>query len=109
MYPDPCYKLAKMADRGGAYGTVDGYKHRCNDMEVPTNTETPWAIIFVRFKDNVSSRVSGGAVSLIPIIVGGSIWFTCHDTGPTHGECRDNDNSNTSPDITDYLPSSCKP
>ena len=116
VYPDPCYKLAKMADRGGAYGTVDGYKHRCNDMEVPTNLETPWAIIFVRFKDNVSSRVSGGAVSLIPIVEGGSIWFTCHDTGPDHGCLGDDDSGPCSssavvisPNLTAYLPSSCKP
>ena len=101
VYPDPCWKLAKAVV---GHAAVTTYSHRCNDMEVPTNTETPWAIIYVRFKDNVSSRVSGGAVSLIPIVVGGSIWFTCHDTGPSHGLLMPN-----APDLTDYLPSSCKP
>ena len=63
----------------------------------------PCAVIYVRFKDNINSRVAGGALALIPIDEGGSVSFTCHDTGPTHGLI------DPSPDLTDYLPSSCKP
>ena len=63
----------------------------------------PCAVIYVRFKDNINSRVAGGGLALIPIDEGGSFSFTCHDTGPTHGLI------DPSPDLTDYLPSSCKP
>ena len=114
VYPKHCYELAKVDGR--PYGP-DGWMHRCNDMEEPTNLERPWAVIYVRFKDNddVNSRVAGGGLALVPIDEGGSISWTCHDTGPSHGICAgcgSGLNSSTivtdSPDIFDYLPSSCK-
>ncbi len=65
-------------------------------------------VIYVRFKDNINSRVAGGGLALIPIDGGGSISFTCHDTGPSHGGGAPA-LIGASPDLTDYLPSSCKP
>jgi len=73
---------------------------------VPANT----AVIYVRFRDNddVNSRVAAGGLVLIPTDEGGSVSWTCHDTGPNHG-WHGISSSGPSPDLTDYLPSSCKP
>jgi len=79
----------------------------------------PCPVIYVQFKDNdvtdhsytttniiapngISSRIGGGSLILIPIDEGGSFTFTCHDGGASHG-------INPLTDLTDYLPSSCKP
>ena len=100
VYNKPCWKLAQ------AGGTVG---NRCTSVEVP------WAVIYVRFKDNINSRVAGGGLALIPVgLDSGTFSFTCHDTGPRHGICA---NCGTpvstivtdSPDLFDYFPSSCKP
>ena len=64
----------------------------------------PCTVIYIRFKDDINSRVAGGGLALIPSDHGGSVSFTCYDTGPNHGL-----NSPNAPDLTDYLPSSCKP
>ena len=70
----------------------------------------PCPVIYVRFKDNaaVHPLVAGGGLALIPIDEGGSFSFTCHDTGPSHGGGAPA-LIGASPDLTDYLPSSCKP
>ena len=78
------------------------YSKPCWKKVPGTGTATPCAVIYVRFKDNINSRVAGGGLALIPIDEGGSFSFTCHDTGPSHG-------LNPLIDLTDYLPSSCKP
>ena len=67
------------------------------------NPPTACTLIYVRFKDNddVNSRVAGGGLALVPIDEGGSISWTCHDGGASHG-------TNPSTDLTAYLPSSCK-
>ena len=63
-------------------------------------------VIYVRFNDSGNKKVAGGGLVLIPTDEGGSISFTCHDTGPSHGGGA---TSGAAPDLTDYLPSSCKP
>ena len=98
VYDKPCWKLAKPTWL--AAEDIPNPYHRC------TSSEKPWPIIYVRFKDNINSRVAGGGLALIPNDEGGSISFTCHDTGPSHGLPEGTSNS---PDLTDYLPSSCKP
>ncbi len=105
-YNKPCHKAVN-----GQYNTTD----RPNIWK-PAEDYNPCAVIFVRFKDNINSRVAGGGLALVPIDEGGSISWTCHDTGPRHGicdSCGDGLNSSTivtdSPDLHDYLPSSCKP
>ena len=72
----------------------------------PWNALSPCPVIYVRFNDNISPKVARGALALIPIDEGGSFSFTCHDTGPRHGVGAP---GLESPDLTDYLPSSCKP
>jgi len=59
--------------------------------------------IFVQFHDSaaVSQLIRGGSFALIPNDEGGSISWTCHDGGASHG-------TNPSTDLTAYLPSSCK-
>ncbi len=105
-YNKPCHKAVN-----GQYNTTD----RPNIWK-PAEDYNPCAVIFVRFKDNINSRVAGGGLALVPIDEGGSISWTCHDTGPRHGICASCGvglNSSTivtdSPDLHDYLPSSCKP
>ena len=88
VYAKPCHKKLK-------HGVSHGQVHNAN----------PCALIYVRFKDNINSRVAGGGLALIPFDEGGSISFTCHDTGSSHG-C---DVAPCLTDLTDYLPSSCKP
>ena len=99
VYNKPCWKVCS------------GSNARCR-MSGPM----PCAVIYVRFKDNINSRVAGGGLALIPIDEGGSVSWTCHDTGENHGggpkrEDADGDGvwSNPKSDLTDYLPSSCKP
>ena len=106
VYNQPCHKAVN-----GQYNTTD----RPNIWKPPEDYN-PCAVIFVRFKDNINSRVAGGGLALVPIDEGGSISWTCHDTGSSHGICAgcgDGLNSSTivtdSPDLFDYLPSSCKP
>ena len=103
VYPKPCWKTT-----GDTYHATE----RPHEWTVASN---PCAVIFVRFKDNINSRVAGGGLALVPIDEGGSISWTCHDTGDRHGICANcgtGKNSSTivtdSPDIFDYLPSSCK-
>ena len=56
-----------------------------------------------------------GGLALIPIDEGGSVSWTCHATGENHGggpkrtELADGSYSHPKPDLTDYLPSGCKP
>ncbi len=88
VYSQPCWKKLK-------HGVSHGAAHNAN----------PCALIFVRFNDKAHSFVSEGGLALIPIDEGGSISFTCHDTGSSHG-C---DVAPCLTDLTDYLPSSCKP
>ena len=94
VYDKPCWKLAQARA---------GTTNRCKKPPV-----SPWAVIYVRFKDNINSRVAGGGLALVPIDEGGSISWTCHDTGKKHGcagpTCGD---TSDSPDLTDYLPSTC--
>ena len=89
-------------------------------MSPPTaitcSAAAPCPMILVRFNDNINSRVAMGGLALIPIDEGGSVSWTCHDTGENHGggpkrEDADGDGvwSNPKSDLTDYLPSSCKP
>ena len=101
VYDKPCWKKLRN-------GINHGQAHNVN----------PCTLIYVRFKDNINSsnkynlfpnfnmnsRVAGGGLALIPIDEGGSVSFTCHDTGPSHGL-----NMPNAPDLTAYLPSSCKP
>ena len=78
-----------------------GLTYICNDA-------APTTMILVRFKDNINKKVAGGGLVLIPTDEGGSISWTCHDTGKNHGcagpTCGD---TSDSPDLTDYLPSTC--
>ena len=97
VYNKPCWKA------------VDGgwSPQRPHTWTVASN---PCAVIFVRFKDNISPLVAGGGLALVPIDKGGSISWTCHDTGPRHGCAFDSapcSLSGPSPDLHDYLPSSC--
>ncbi len=66
----------------------------------------PCAVIFVRFKQtgSINSRLAGGGLALIPIDEGGSISWTCHNAD-TIAIAQDG----VKADLTDYLPSSCKP
>ena len=69
--------------------------------------------IFVQFKavPHVSQLIDAGSFALIPNDEGGSISFTCHDGGASHGHYYDDTGSSTSKsstDLTAYLPSSCK-
>ena len=93
VYDTPCWKKIN----------TDDYK-----LIPPYNALTPCPIIYVRFKDNddVNSRVSNGGLALIAMDEGGSVSFTCHDTGPRHGVSAP---GVPSPDLANYLPSSCKP
>ena len=89
VYAKPCHKKLK-------HGVSHGQVHNAN----------PCALIYVRFKDNINSRVAGGGLALIPVgLDSGTFSFTCHDTGESHG-C---DLAPCLTDLTDYLPSSCKP
>tara|TARA_Y100000588_G_scaffold75466_1_gene78636 strand:- start:722 stop:1315 length:594 start_codon:yes stop_codon:yes gene_type:complete len=89
VYAKPCWKKLKN-------GVSHGQAHNAN----------PCALIYVRFKDNINSRVAGGGLALIPVgLPDGPFSFTCHDTGESHG-C---DASPCLTDLTAYLPSSCKP
>jgi type IV pilus assembly protein PilA len=80
----------------------DGSARRDADGGVIVPART--TVIYVRFKDNINKKVAGGGLVLIPTDEGGSISWTCHDTGPSHGLLGPN-----APDLTAYLPSSCKP
>ena len=86
-----------------------GMTYTCNDA-------APTPMILVRFNDNMNSRVAEGGLALIPKDEGGSVSWTCHDTGEYHGGGRspiwssvDGAFDIPKPDLTDYLPSSCKP
>ena len=75
-------------------------KHLDGTVIVPART----AVIYVRFKpDGMNKKVAGGGLVLIPTDEGGSYSWTCLDTGYSHGTVS------PAPDLTDYLPSSCKP
>ena len=78
-------------------------------LPITCSEPLPCPMILVRFNDNMNSRVADGGLALIPIDEGGSVSFTCHDTGPSHG-CGGSAHpcSGPIPDLTDYLPSSCK-
>jgi type IV pilus assembly protein PilA len=67
----------------------------------PYDLAGPCAVIFVGFKDNAHSFISGGALALVPIDEGGSIWWSCHNAPTVEGSHAGND-------VYDYLPSSCK-
>ena len=55
-----------------------GLTYTCNDA-------APTPMILVRFNDNMNSRVAEGGLALIPRDEGGSVSWTCHDTGENHG------------------------
>ena len=92
VYNKPCHKAVN-----GQYNTTD----RPNIWKPPEDYN-PCAVIFVRFKDNINSRVAGGGLALVPIDEGGSISWTCYSSHSTVS-------SPITVDLTDYLPSSCKP
>ena len=105
--------LPKWTDITGKYVqdvAVRSYDSPPYALPITCSDAAPCPLILVRFNDNINSRVAGGGLALIPIDEGGSVSFTCHDTGPNHGcgsgiLCA----GGSSPDLTDYLPSSCKP
>ena len=101
--------LPKWTDINGKYvqdvgvrSDASARKDGDGNVIVPART----AVIYVRFKpDGMNKKVAGGGLVLIPTDEGGSISFTCLDTGANHGiNCSPN-----CPDLTDYLPSTCKP
>ena len=77
---------------------IDPNHHDCIDGRLCAKVR-----IFIQFHASpaVSQLVDGGSVALLPNDEGGSISFTCHDGGTSHG-------ANSLTDLTDYLPSSCK-
>ena len=103
--------LPKWTDITGKYVqdvAVRSYDSPPYALPITCSAAAPCPLILVRFNDNGNSRVAGGGLALIPIDEGGSVSFTCHDTGPNHG-WHGISSSGPSPDLTDYLPSSCKP
>ena len=112
-YGNHIFGLPQWTDITGKY--VHDVAVRCYDSAVyglpmTCSDAAPCPLILVRFNDNINPLVARGGLALIPIGEGGSSGFTCHDTGPGHGcggsayPC-----SGPIPDLTDYLPSSCKP
>ena len=65
---------------------------------VSVNTTSPWEHVTVRFKDedDAHPKIANGRLVLKATDQGGSISWSCIGDVAT-------------PDITDYLPSSCKP
>ena len=98
----PCWTdiTGKYVQDVGVRRDASARKHLDGTVIVPART----TVIYVRFKANMNKKVAGGGLVLIPTDEGGSVSFTCHDTGPSHGLLGPN-----APDLTDYLPSSCKP
>ena len=96
VYNDMCWKKFN-------YDSTDDYPEF--NLPSPYNALFPCAVIYVRFKPNINSRVAGGGLALIPIDEGGSISWTCHNTCNSSHELL----LDPCPDLTDYLPSSCKP
>ena len=101
-FPGSCIYTSKYVDHV-AVRVYDSwtkpYTHTlCNGKE--QSARVP---IFVQFHDSaaVSQLIRGGSFALIPNDEGGSISWTCHDGGASHG-------TNPSTDLTAYLPSSCK-
>ena len=114
-YGNAVFGLPKFTEIAGEY--VHDVAVRCYDsavygLPITCSDAAPCPLILVRFNDNINPLVARGGLALIPIDEGGSVSFTCHDTGPDHGcgsgiTCAGG--SGSSPDLTDYLPSSCKP
>ena len=95
---------------------VRSFKKAPYDLPITCSEPLPCPMILVRFNSNINSRVAEGGLALIPIDEGGSVSWTCHDTGEYHGGGRtpvwsvdDAAFDIPKPDLTDYLPSSCKP
>jgi type IV pilus assembly protein PilA len=64
-------------------------------LRITVNTTPPWRHVTVKFKDDAHTNIAGGALILEATDHGGSISWSCIGDVAT-------------PDITDYLPSSCK-
>ena len=98
----PCWTdiTGKYVQDVGVRSDGSARKHLDGTVIVPART----AVIYVRFKpDGMNKKVAGGGLVLIPTDEGGSYSWTCLDTGYSHGTVS------PAPDLTDYLPSSCKP
>ena len=67
---------------------------------VSVNTTSPWEHVTVRFKDedDAHPKIANGRLALKATDQGGSISWSCRSEHSPAG----------APDITDYLPSSCK-
>ena len=62
---------------------------------ITVNSIGVWRHVTVKFKDDAHTNIAGGALILEATDQGGSISWSCRGNEST-------------PDITDYLPSSCK-
>ena len=105
--------LPKWTDITGKYVqdvAVRSYASAPYGLPITCSDAAPCPMILVRFNDNMNSRVAEGGLALIPIDEGGSISWTCHDTGSNHGGgAKVSVSGIPKPDLTKYLPSSCKP
>ena len=75
--------------------------------KVTVNTTSPWEHVTVRFKDedDAHPKIANGRLALKATDQGGSISWSCRSQ---HVDKDGNPLDGAPPDITDYLPSSCK-
>ena len=65
-------------------------------LRITVNSTDPWRHVTVKFNDDAHTKIANGTLILEATDQGGSISWSCRGNEST-------------PDITSYLPSSCKP